>query len=192
MIYRLLKFLTRLTLTVVRRWDVQGREKLPASGGIVLVANHISYWDPVAVVCAFNRKVHFMAKAELFNIPLLSSVMKIAGSFPVRRDISDRSAIRTAVKLLEEGEVVGVFPEGTRSHTGELLKPNLGAALIAARAGVPMIPVGVIGTRGVFARIKVRVGNPIDICKPGKCSKADLEKASDLIMEQINVLISAN
>ena len=192
MIYRLLKFLARMTLTVVRRWDVQGREKLPASGGIVLVANHTSYWDPVAVVCAFNRKVHFMAKAELFNIPLLCNVMKIAGSFPVRRDISDRTAIRTAVKLLEEGEVVGVFPEGTRSHTGELLKPNLGAALIAARAGVPMIPVGVIGTRGVFGRIKVRVGYPIDICKPGKCSKADLEKASDLIMEQINVLISAN
>lgn len=189
MIYRLLKFLARMILTVVRRWDVQGREKLPASGGIVLVANHISYWDPVAIICAFNRKVHFMAKAELFNIPVLRYVMKIAGSFPVRRDISDRSAIRTAVKLLEEGEVVGVFPEGTRSHTGELLKPNLGAAMIAARAGVPMIPVAVIGTRGVFGRIKVRVGNPIDICKPGKCSKADLEKASDLIMEQINVLI---
>lgn len=189
MIFRLLKFLATMILTVVRHWDVQGREKLPASGGIVLVANHISYWDPVAVVCAFNRKVHFMAKAELFNIPVLSYVLKISGSFPVRRDTSDRSAIRTAAKLLEEGEVVGVFPEGTRSHTGELLKPNLGAAMIAARAGVSMIPVAVIGTRGVFGRVKVRIGNPIDICKPGKCSKADLEKASDLIMEQIAVLI---
>lgn len=189
MIYRLLKFLAGMILTLVRRWDVQGREKLPASGGIVLVANHISYWDPVAVICAFNRKVHFMAKAELFNIPVFRYVLKIAGSFPVRRDISDRNAVRTAAKLLEEGEVVGIFPEGTRSHSGELLKPNLGAAMIAARAGVPMIPVAVIGTRGVFGRVKVRVGNPIDICKPGKCSKADLEKASDLIMEQINVLI---
>jgi 1-acyl-sn-glycerol-3-phosphate acyltransferase len=189
MIYRLLKFLASMILKVLRRWSVEGNEKLPANGGIVLVANHISYWDPVAIICAFNRKVHFMAKAELFNIPVLNYVLKIAGSFPVRRDTSDRSAIRTAAKLLEEGEVVGIFPEGTRSHTGELLKPNLGASMIAARAGVPMIPVAVIGTRGVFGRVKVRVGNPVDICKPGKCSKSDLEKASDLIMEQINFLI---
>ena len=189
MIYGLLKFLIRIVLAVVRRWDVQGRENLPASGGIVLVANHISYWDPVVIICAFSRKVHFMAKSELFNIPILGSILGIAGSFPVRRDISDRSAIRTAAKLLEEGHVVGVFPEGTRSHSGGLLKPNLGAAMLAARAGVPMIPVAVIGTRGVFGRVKMRVGIPIDICKPGKCSKEDLEKASDLIMIRIAELI---
>lgn len=189
MIYRLLKFLAKVILAVVRRWDVQGSDNLPSSGGVVLVANHISYWDPVALICAFNRKVHFMAKSQLFDIPVIGYVLKISGSFPVRRDISDRSAIRTAAKLLEEGHVIGVFPEGTRSHTGELLKPNLGAAMIAARAGVPMIPAAVIGTRGVFGKVKVRVGKPIDICKPGKCSKSDLEKASDLIMEQIAAMI---
>jgi 1-acyl-sn-glycerol-3-phosphate acyltransferase len=174
---------------VFRRWDVQGRENLPASGGVVLVANHVSYWDPVVIACAISRKVHFMAKSELFNIPVVRYALRISGSFPVRRDISDRTAIRTAAKLLEEGQVVGVFPEGTRSHSGELLKPNLGAAMLAARAGVPMVPVAVIGTRGVFGRIKMRVGTPADICKPGKCSKADLEKASDLIMVKIAELI---
>lgn len=189
MIYGLLKFLIRVILAVFRRWDVQGRENLPASGGVVLVANHVSYWDPVVVICAFSRKVHFMAKSELFNIPVVRYTLRISGSFPVRRDISDRSAIRTAAKLLEEGQVVGIFPEGTRSHSGELLKPNLGAAMLAARAGVPMIPVAVIGTRGAFGRVKVRVGMPMDICKPGKCSKADLEKASDLIMVKIAELI---
>jgi 1-acyl-sn-glycerol-3-phosphate acyltransferase len=189
MIYRLFKFLIGIILAVFRRWDVRGRENLPASGGVVLVANHISYWDPVVIICAFKRKVHFMAKSQLFNIPVVRYALRISGSFPVRRDISDRSAIRTAVKLLEEGQVVGIFPEGTRSHSGELLKPNLGAALLAARAGVPMIPVAVIGTKGVFGKVKVRVGIPIDICKPGKCSKEDLEKASDLIMIKIAELI---
>lgn len=189
MIYRLLKFLARIVLVVLRRWEVLGRENLPASGGIILVANHVSYWDPVVVICAFNRKVHFMAKAELFKIPVIGYVIRISGAFPVRRDKSDRSAIRTAVKLLEEGQVVGVFPEGTRSHTGELLKPHLGAAMLASKTGVPMLPIAVSGTRGVFGKIKVRVGRPVINRSVGKGNKDDLEKASDRIMEQIAALL---
>lgn len=189
MIYRLLKFLARMILITVRRWDVQGRENLPASGGAVLVANHVSYWDPVVVICAFRRKVHFMAKSELFDIPVIGYVLRIAGSFPVRRDKSDREAIRTAIRLLEEGQVVGVFPEGTRSHSGELLKPHLGAAMLAARAKVPMIPIALIGTRGFFGRVRMLVGVPIVCRESKKSSKADLEKASDMVMEQIAAMI---
>ncbi|MDD4766190.1 MAG: lysophospholipid acyltransferase family protein [Desulfotomaculaceae bacterium] len=185
MIYRLLKFLATLILIIVRRWEVQGRENLPAGGGFLLVANHVSYWDPVVVVCAFKRKVYYMAKAELFNIPVLAYVLKISGVFPVQRDITDRAAIRTALRLLADGQIVGIFPEGTRSHTGELLKPHLGAAMLAAKAKVPMIPVALIGTRGVFGRVKMIIGAPIANRESSKVSRSDLEKDSDLVMGQI-------
>ncbi|NQS75879.1 MAG: 1-acyl-sn-glycerol-3-phosphate acyltransferase [Peptococcaceae bacterium] len=189
MIYRLLKFLATVILAVVRRWDVQGKENLPTGGGFILVANHVSYWDPVVVICAFKRKVHYMAKAELFKIPVIGYVLRISGAFPVRRDKSDRRAIRTALRLLKEGEMVGVFPEGTRSHTGNLLRPHLGAAMLAGKANVPMVPVALIGTRGVFGRVRMVIGTPIIREGSGKITKEDLEKNSDLVMGQIASMI---
>ncbi len=190
MIYRLLKFIATLILRIVRRWDVQGRENLPAVGGFLLVANHTSYWDPVVVICAFKEKVHYMAKSELFNIPVIGYVLRISGSFPVRRDKSDREAIRTALRLLAEGRMVGVFPEGTRSHTGDLLRPHLGAAMLAARAKVPMVPIALIGTRGVFGRVRMVIGAPVAGWAPGRVSKADLEKTSDTVMDRIAFLMN--
>lgn len=189
MFYKFARLICRIILAVLRRWEVRGAENLPAAGGIVLVANHVSYWDPVVVGCAFNRQVHFMAKSELFKIPLLGPVIRALGAFPVRRDKSDRNAIRTAVRLLEEGKVVGVFPEGTRSRTGELMKPHLGAAMLASKAGVPMLPVAVSGTRGILGKVKVRVGRPVFTAAGTKAGKAGLENASDRVMAQIAALL---
>lgn len=191
MFYKFARLLCRMILVILRRWEVRGVENLPADGGLVLVSNHTSYWDPVVVGCAFNRQVHFMAKSELFAIPLLGTAIRVLGAFPVRRDKSDRNAIRTAVKLLEEGRVVGVFPEGTRSRTGELQKPHLGAAMLALKAGVPMLPVAVNGTKGLFGKVTVLVGRPV--LKQGaiKVTKANLENASDQVMKQIAGLLDA-
>lgn len=190
MIYRLLKFLARIVLAVLRRWEVRGVDNLPAIGGMVLVANHVSYWDPVVVICAFQRKVHFMAKSELFRIPIVGYAVKVSGAFPVRRDRSDRSAIRTALRLLGEGKVVGVFPEGTRSRTGELLKPHAGAAMLALKAGVPMLPVAVSGTRGVFGKIRVLIGEPVQFQEGIRATRDAAEKASDKVMRQISSLLA--
>lgn len=187
--YKFARLLCRMILVLLRRWEVRGGENLSNIGGLVLVSNHTSYWDPVVVGCAFNRQVHFMAKSELFSIPLLGTAIRILGAFPVRRDKSDRNAIRTAVKLLEKGSVVGVFPEGTRSRTGEMLKLHLGAAMLAFKAGVPILPVAVSGTRGVFGKITIQVGKPIFSQGGAKASKADLENASDQVMEQIAGLL---
>lgn len=191
MFYRFARLLCRIVLAVLRRWEVLGKENLPASGGMVLVANHVSYWDPVVVGCTFDRQVHFMAKSELFEFPVLGPAIRALGAFPVRREKSDRNAIRTAVKLLEEGKIVGVFPEGTRSHTGELLKPHLGAAMLAYKAGVPMLPVAVSGTRGVFRKVKVRVGRPLFNRENARVTRDGLEKASDLVMAQIAELLDS-
>jgi len=188
MFYRLTRFICRIIL-VLRRWEVRGASNLPMEGGLVLVANHVSYWDPVVVGCAINRRIHFMAKSELFDIPILSTIIRALGTFPVRRDKSDRTAIRTAIKLLEEGNVVGVFPEGTRSHSGELLKPHLGAAMLALKAGVPMLPVAVSGTRGFWDKITVNIGKPQLYKADAKTSRAVLENVSDSVMAQIAVLL---
>ncbi|OPY58924.1 MAG: 1-acyl-sn-glycerol-3-phosphate acyltransferase [Pelotomaculum sp. PtaU1.Bin035] len=189
MFYCFARFICRVILAVFRRWEVRGAMNIPAEGGLILVVNHISYWDPVVVGCAIDRKVHFMAKSELFNVPLLGPVILALGTFPVRRDKSDRTAVRTAIKLLEEGHVVGVFPEGTRSRTGELLKPHRGAAMLAMKAGVPMLPVAVSGTKGFFSKIIVNMGKPLLYGKRERVSRNELENAGVHVMTLIAGLL---
>ncbi|MDF9407372.1 1-acyl-sn-glycerol-3-phosphate acyltransferase [Pelotomaculum isophthalicicum JI] len=189
MVYILARFVCRIVLAVLRRWEIHGLSNLPAEGGLVLVSNHTSYWDPVIVGCAINRRINYMAKSELFDIPLLSTFIRAVGTFPVRRDQLDRTAIRTAMKLLEEGQIVGVFPEGTRSRTGELLKPHPGAAMLALKAGVPFLPVAIKGSRGFFGKVRVNIGKPVFYKTDAKTSRADMEKVSNSIMDQIAELL---
>jgi len=189
MFYYFARFICRVILVLLKRLEVRGVSNLPAKGGLVLVSNHISYWDPVVIGCAINRRVNFMAKSELFAIPLLSQVIRAVGTFPVRRNQSDRAAIRKAIRLLEEGHIVGVFPEGTRSQTGELLKPHLGAAMLALKAGVPFLPVAVNGTKGVLGKVVINIGEPLFYKTDTKTSRADLENASDRVMARIAELL---
>lgn len=189
MFYSFARFICRVILVCLRRWEVRGLSNIPAQGGLVLVANHVSYWDPVVVGCALNRRISFMAKAELFTIPLLGQFIRAVGTFPVRRNQSDRTAIRTAIKLLTEGHIVGIFPEGTRSHTGELLKPHQGAAMLALKAGVPFLPVALKGTRGVFGKVIINIGKPFLYPAGAKVSRSDLENASSQVMARIAQLL---
>jgi len=182
----------RAILLLVRRWQVEGAENLPRQGGVVIAANHISYWDPVVVGCAFKRRVFFLAKEELFRIPFFATLITKLGAFPVRREAMDRRALRLATEKLAAGNPVVVFPEGTRSHTGELLQPHLGAALLAIRGGVPILPVAVYGTRGIIGKVRVRVGKPIYFPElyGTKPSKASLAAVSSHVMEKIAELLS--
>ncbi|MDD3652790.1 MAG: lysophospholipid acyltransferase family protein [Desulfotomaculaceae bacterium] len=189
MFYYFARFICRIILAVFRRWEVYGAANLPEAGGLVLVANHTSYWDPVVVGCAIDRRINFMGKAELFDIPLLNPIIRALGTFPVRRGGSDRSAIRKALALLEEGQIVGVFPEGGRSLSGELQRPHLGAAMLALKAGVPMLPVGIKVSEGLFGKIKINIGKPVIFPVAAKLSRADQEKASNLLMTQIAALL---
>jgi len=191
MLYWFLRSVIRVVLLIWRRWTVRGIENLPARGGVVVVANHVSNLDPVVVGCALTRKIHFMAKAELFKVPLLASLIRALGAFPVNREKSDRHAIRRALEILESGQIVGVFPEGTRSKTGELQKPHIGAAMLAVKANVPLLPMAVKGTRGGFRKISVVIGEPIYIPdlwsnRPGK---EELESLSELVMGKIAAML---
>lgn len=191
MFYYLARVVMRVVLLILRRWKVVGLERFPKNGGLVVISNHTSYWDPVAVGCALNRPIHYMAKAELFQIPILKWVVTGLRSFPVQRGKSDRNAIRKAVELLEQGNIIGVFPEGTRSSSGEMLKPQLGAVMLAFKANAPVVPVAIIGARGMFGKMKLVIGDPVPL-PPQEGSRAgrkDLEAYSEQVMKELANLL---
>ncbi len=191
MFYIAAKFICRTVLLVVRRWKVIGDPHLPP-GGLILIANHVSYWDPVVIGCAIDRNIFFMAKEELFHIPVLAWIIKKLGAFPVQRSGGGRASIKMALEIVKDGNVVGIFPEGTRSKTGELLNPHLGAAMLALKGGVPLLPVAVSGTKGFLGRVKVVIGKPLyyDTSNRSVVSRAEMESVSRKAMEEIGRLLA--
>src|SRR5213596_1481518 len=151
------------------RLSARGTEHLP-EGGFVLAANHTSNFDPwpLALPLFPRRQVRFMAKSELFN-PILKPILVGGGAFPVRRGEADIEAIRRAVELVRDGEIVVMFPEGTRRKKGLRKKhearPHTGAARIALSAGVPLVPAAIAGTDRLsrLGPLRVAYGEPIDV-----------------------------
>lgn len=150
---------------------VEGLEHLPRQGPVLLASNHLADIDPPVVQIACPRPIHFMAKSELFQIRFLGPLIQRLGAFPVRRGEPDRSALRHALRLLEQGECVGLFPEGELSQTGELLPLKPGFALLARQSGAPVVCIRVDGTQRVmpygsviprpaFQRVRVRFHPP--------------------------------
>lgn len=156
----------RLAIKLWFRFEVVGAEKLPATGPVVVCANHRSYWDPPIVGSALPRKVYFMAKEELFRIPLFRGWLRAVGAFPVRRQAVDRASLRQALSLLKAGELVAVFPEGRRVHDGAG-EVYAGAAMLALSAGAPVVPMAISGEMRPFGRVRVIVGAPIDLREHG-------------------------
>ncbi len=198
-IVRFAAFVCRLALSAVARVRVSGLENVPKSGPLIVVANHLSNADPPIVVGwltpALGRPMHILAKEALFVGPI-GAFLRSQGVTPVRAGGSDIDAFRVARTVLERGEVLCIFPEGTRSYTGELGSPKPGVAMLATRSDVPILPVGISGTdrflgRGqrfprIGARITVRVGKPFSIeLDPSKARRAALEAATDEIMRAI-------
>ncbi|MCW5941375.1 MAG: 1-acyl-sn-glycerol-3-phosphate acyltransferase [Fimbriimonadaceae bacterium] len=128
---------------------VKGAALVPKTGGLLIVANHRSDFDPIAVQYACPRAMHYMSKRELFDIRVLGPLIRHLNCFPVERDSADRGALKFAIKLLEAGEAVTVFPEGRISESGELLPLKSGVALIARSTGSPVICCGLRGTERI-------------------------------------------
>ncbi|EJL40946.1 1-acyl-sn-glycerol-3-phosphate acyltransferase [Brevibacillus agri] len=188
--YRLFRGIFRIIFSLVFRWQVIGREHIPKEGPVILCANHISLWDPPLLGSGIERQVHFMAKEELFKIPLLSFLITKFGAFPVKRGAGDRAAIRTTLKLLEDGKIFGIFPEGTRSKTGEPGEAMPGVAMFALKSQAAVIPVAIIGPYRAFRPIKIVYGKPIDLTslREAKSGSDVLKETSDLIMARIKEL----
>ena len=129
-----------------------GITNLPKRGGVVVVSNHGSHLDPPILGHALGRPVAFMAKSELFRIPILSFIISACGAYPVKRGAGDREALRTASNRLIEGWATGVFLDGTRQDNGRVNDPKAGAALLAARTGCPILPVAIVNSHRAFPK----------------------------------------
>jgi 1-acyl-sn-glycerol-3-phosphate acyltransferase len=191
--YFIVGLLSSPPVRLLYRLRASGKENLPETGGYVLSANHLSNIDPWPLGLPLwpKRQVRFMAKAELFRPPLWP-ILKLAGAFRVRRGFGDEGAIKTAVDLAREGEVVAIFPEGTRREKGLLrrrrARPHTGAARIALEAGVPLIPAAIAGTDRLtrLARLRVAYGPPVEL---EDLRDGDLRKGARVATERLMAAI---
>jgi 1-acyl-sn-glycerol-3-phosphate acyltransferase len=160
--YPVLKLLVRLLMLVLGPLRVSGASRVPRTGGLLILANHIADIDPPVVQISCRRRIHFMAKSELFEIPVLKHLIRWFHAFPVKRGEPDRAAIKHAIGLLQAGEAVCIFPEGELSESGRLQPLLPGAALIVRKAGVPVVCCGLRNTNRVMPYRSV-------VPRPGFC-----------------------
>lgn len=177
------------------RGRVIGAQNVPKQGPLVIVANHASDFDPPILSSCVRRPVSYMAKEELFKVPVLAPAIRLYGAYPVKRGSADRSAIREALHQLDLGWAVGIFLQGTRTPDGRIPDPKLGAALIAAKAQAPLLPVSLWGTHQIFPKGKklprtvpltVRVGEVIP--PPADTKREQLLAVTDRCTEAIHQL----
>ncbi len=164
-------------------------ENVPATGAVIVACNHVSYLDPVVLGIGFLRPVTYLAKKELFAIPVLGPIIYKLGAYPLDREAGGAAAIRAALRALKEGRCVGIFPEGGRNLDGKHEQKG-GAALLGALSGAPVVPAAIVGTRMArpFHRIRVIYGEPLIVKRERKADGDDLEKWTDEIMRRIRAL----
>lgn len=195
-LYRLLKWsIVSPMFRLYFKGKIDGLEKMPKSGPVILVSNHASYFDPPLLGACMNRPVAFMAKEELFKVPLLSQGIKLYGAYPVKRNSGDLAAIRSAITALEQGWAAGIFLEGTRTPDGRIHQPKLGAAMIAAKTQAPLLPVSLWGTEKILSTkskfplpvsVTIRVGELIP--PPSSTKRQQLETVTEKCATIVNSL----
>ncbi|BAS27627.1 lysophospholipid acyltransferase family protein [Limnochorda pilosa] len=201
MLYGILKPVVKAFLWRLFRIQVEGVERIPSQGPAILAANHVSWVDAILVAALADRPVYFVAKQELFRIPVLGFILRRVYLLEARRDGRDQAVLRRALQALREGNLVGLFPEGHRSRTGRLQEARGGAALLALHAAAPVVPVGVSGADQVYEKgwfwhrrpVRVLVGHPVDLGgrRIGRVGREEIAEASGRIMGAISSLLEA-
>lgn len=192
--YAFARAVTRAVFAVLYDVRFEGRENIPKDGGGLVVCNHRFLKDPVVLAHAFpNRQLYFMSKAEWFQNKPFGWLLGALGAFPVNRGAGDLDALGHAVELVEQGHLVGIFPEGTRNRTGGPMKPKSGTAFIARQTKADIIPCAILfgERRGFRSKVTVRIGEVIPYGELGfeEEERTSLRRASKLIMGRINALL---
>lgn len=190
-----------LTRIYVRKFEVVGRENVPADGPLILASNHLNNADPPMIALAINNRYPtFMAKREMIRWPVLGPAFRIFGAFPVRRGAADLAALHTASDIVQEGRMLVMFPEGTRSRTGGLGRGHPGTAVIALRTGAPVLPVAITGSDQItwpwvflkprsIKHIKVTIGKLFQLTPVDRVTSEAAADATDQIMRHIAALL---
>ena len=173
-----------------------GRENIPKKGSFILVSNHGSLLDPPFLGHAVGRNISFMAKSELFRIPLLGFIIKACGAYPVKRGVADKTTIKIACEKLSNNNSIGIFLDGTRQKDGRVNKPKQGAALLAFKNQKLLLPVAIINSHRLvrlrffipfFTKIVIKVGKPIN--PPEGASKNELGVMTNYLQKSINNML---
>lgn len=191
MLYSFLDVVLGILFKIFLRLEVHGAENIPKTGPLVIASNHLSLLDPPVIGVAAPRKVHFMAKRELF-VPVLGYIYKTLGAFPVNRGGADRAAIKHGIEILQSGEVLAIFPEGTRSKTGQLGKLEPGALMMAGKTSAVIVPTAVRGTDikrcgRLWPKVVVKFGTPVPF-PPVGLNKEVLQDLTDKLTADIKAL----
>ncbi|WP_186577819.1 lysophospholipid acyltransferase family protein [Aquibacillus kalidii] len=190
-LYRFARFIVRVVLKRIYKINIVGQDNIPKSGPVIICSNHISNLDPPMVGITSPRDIYFMAKEELFNKKLLGGLLTRINAFPIKRGMKDRNALRKALDILKQGNTLGLFPEGTRSKTGELKKGLAGAGFFALRSEAKVVPCAIVGPYEKFKPIKVIYGKPIEMDEL-RSNKASAQEVTDIIMDEIRKLKENN
>jgi 1-acyl-sn-glycerol-3-phosphate acyltransferase len=188
--------LSRILSRFVFRVRVSGRENIPKSGGFILASNHISYFDPPLVGCWVPRAIYFFAKKELFDHKLFGAILRRVNALPVKRGAIDRKALEMAIETVKRGHGLAVFPEGTRSKTGEFMTPKLGVGMIARQSECPIVPAYLSGADRLNECLRrrrklcVTYGGPLSVewVTSFPADKAGYLKIAEAVMASIGQL----
>jgi len=186
-IYWLAYYLINIYLKIVHNFLVKGKEKVPKYGPLIVVSNHVSYLDPPIVGAAVKRQLHFMAKQELFEKKWFGYILNQMGTFPVKRGVPDKSAIRKSLNILNNDKALCMFPEGTRIKTGELGEAKPGVTLIALMSKSPILPVAIKHSDENNKSLQVSIGKPflLDEYYDKKLNRDQKDEVGELIMDKI-------
>ena len=199
LLYWTLRNLAYLLAHLVCRYRVNGRENVPASGAVLIVANHLSWFDPLLLSIIFPRRIWYFAKIQVFNWPIVGWLCRVTEQIPVHRGGSDRAALERAIVYLRAGKAIAFFPEGTVERQEQMIAAHTGVAMLALHSGAALLPVAHSGTRrvlrrgrGWLPRVDIQIGVPyIPTVPEGVTRKAGLQLITQEVMEHIAEMLPA-
>lgn len=177
----------KLFVKLVYRVKITGADNLNIDGGYVFTANHRSIWDVIVLFAAIDKELNFMAKAELFENKIFAYVLKKFGAFPVKRNANDIGAVKQAFQILNSGQILGIFPQGTRSAELKVDEAKAGAVLLASRCQKPVVPVAITGEYKFGHKLNIVIGEPVYF-ESKKLSQDELNNNTVVVMNKIKEL----